>query len=41
MDIALLKYNYSNFKLKIPEYCDKYNLIVEREQHYMNLLNKK
>lgn len=35
---ALLKYGYSSFKLEILEYCDKYKLI-EREQHYMDLLN--
>ena len=34
---ALLKYGYSNFKLEILEYCDPENL-VDREQHYLNLL---
>ncbi len=35
---ALLKYGYSNFKLEILEYCDKYNSI-KREQFYINLIN--
>lgn len=34
---ALLKYDYSNFKLEILEYCDKFNL-REREQYYMDIL---
>jgi len=34
---AMLKYGYSNFTLKILEYCDKPNLI-KREQYYMDLL---
>ena len=34
---ALLKYGYYSFKLEVLEYCGESNLI-EREQHYMNLL---
>lgn len=35
---ALLKYGYSKFKLDILEYCNVKEL-VNREQHYMNLLS--
>lgn len=34
---ALLKYDYSNFKLEILEYCDK-ELVLIKEQYYMDLL---
>lgn len=34
---ALLKYDHSNFKLEILEYCDKEN-VISREQHYLDLL---
>lgn len=34
---AILKYDYSNFKLEILEYCESSQTIV-REQHYLNLL---
>lgn len=34
---AFLKYGYSNFKLEILEYCDKY-VLADREQHYMYLI---
>lgn len=34
---ALIKYGYSNFSLKILEYCDVSNLL-EREQYYFDLL---
>lgn len=35
---ALLKNGYSNFQLEILEYCEP-NLVLEREQYYLNLLN--
>jgi len=35
---ALLKNGYSNFRLEILEYCDP-NLVLEREQYYLNTLN--
>lgn len=35
---ALLKYDHSNFKLEILEYCDKEN-VISREQHYLDLLS--
>lgn len=34
---TLLKYGFSNLKLKILEYCDKYKL-ADREQYYMDLI---
>lgn len=34
---AILKYGHENFTLEILEYCDK-NLIIEREQYYLDLL---
>ena len=35
---ALIKYGYSNFSLKILEYCDK-SVLLEREQYYLDSLN--
>jgi group I intron endonuclease len=35
---ALLKYGHNNFKLEILEFCDK-ELLIEREDHYIKLLN--
>ena len=35
---ALLKYGYSGFKLDILEYCDNKNLVISREQYYLDLL---
>ena len=32
---ALLKYDYSNFKLEILEYCDPKD-VIKREQHYLD-----
>ena len=34
---ALLKYNYSNFRLDILEYCDT-AILIEREQYYLDNL---
>jgi hypothetical protein len=34
---SLLKYGYLNFSLEIIEYCEP-NLLIEREQYYMDLL---
>lgn len=36
IDLALLKYGYSNFRLEILEYCEKKET-VPREQHYLDL----
>ena len=35
---ALIKYNYSSFRLEILEYCEEEN-IVDRENYYIELLN--
>ena len=35
---ALLKYGYSNFSIKILEYCDK-SVLLKREQYYLDELN--
>ena len=35
---ALLKNNYSNFRLEILEYCDK-SLVIESEQYYLDKLD--
>jgi len=35
---VLIKYVYSNFSVRILEYCDKSDLII-REQYYFNKLN--
>lgn len=35
---ALLKYGYSNFQLKILEYCNPKD-VTKREQYYLDLLN--
>jgi len=34
---ALLKHGYVNFSLDILEYCE-INVLIEREQYYLNLL---
>lgn len=36
IDLALLKYGYSNFRLEILEYCEKKET-VSREQYYFDL----
>nr|QJQ35221.1 GIY-YIG endonuclease [Fusarium ramigenum]SNU76836.1 TPA: GIY-YIG endonuclease [Fusarium oxysporum f. sp. lycopersici]SNU77060.1 TPA: GIY-YIG endonuclease [Fusarium oxysporum f. sp. cucumerinum]SNU77837.1 TPA: GIY-YIG endonuclease [Fusarium oxysporum]SNU76885.1 TPA: GIY-YIG endonuclease [Fusarium oxysporum f. sp. lycopersici] len=36
---SLLKYGYSNFSLDILEYCEQPDLLIEREQYYIDLLN--
>jgi len=36
INIALLKYGYSNFKLEILEFCD-IDILEEREKYYMDL----
>ena len=35
---ALLKYGHGNFSLDILEYCEP-NVLVNREQYYINILN--
>jgi len=40
INIALLKYSYSEFNLDILEYCDKKDVTL-REQYYFELLNLK
>lgn len=35
---ALIKYEYSNFSVRILEYCDKFNLI-KKKQYYLDKLN--
>lgn len=35
---SLLKYGYSNFSLEILEFCNSDNIIIEREQFYINSL---
>lgn len=37
---GLLKYGYNNFSLDILEYCEP-NVLIEREQHYLDLLKPK
>ena len=37
IDRALFKYGFNNFSFEILEYCDK-NILLEREQYYLNLL---
>ena len=37
IDIALLKYGFSNFALEILEYTDKNNVFFFREQYYLDL----
>lgn len=38
IDRALLKYGFSNFSLEILEYCDGKELLLEREQYYLDNL---
>lgn len=38
INVALLKYRYSNFKLEILEFCD-IDLLMKREKYYMDLFN--
>ncbi len=38
--VAIKKYGFSNFSLKILEFCDKHS-VLGREQHYMDLLKPK
>jgi hypothetical protein len=35
---SLLKNGYSNFKLEILEYCDTLNIVIQREQYYIDLI---
>jgi len=38
IDRALLKYGFSNFSLEILEYCDEKELLLKREQYYLDNL---
>lgn len=35
---SLLKNGYSNFKLEILEYCDTFDIVIQREQYYIDLI---
>lgn len=38
IDRALLKYGFSSFSLEILEYCDEKEILLEREQYYLDNL---
>jgi hypothetical protein len=38
IDRALLKYGFSNFSMEILEYCDEKELLLKREQYYLDNL---
>jgi hypothetical protein len=38
IDRALLKYGFSNFSLEILEHCKKKEILLEREQYYLDNL---
>lgn len=41
IDRALLKYGFSGFSLEILEYCDEKELVLKREQYYLDNLKPK